>query len=473
VFFEDIAAWGWSSAPPGRLLHHTDLPRLPEPMPRALPPEADAALMAAVRHRGKRRVELPEQVQISLGELAGRARRPRQGRAARVRCGRRAGGVRYAARGGRHRPRGTEGSTQPRPERLPPLEATILDRARRTQGGGGAQRVRSVSGEEFTLPTWVAFAGDDLLAEMATERMLAGLSSRRYEVGLEPVGAVEGSGTSKSTVSRRFVERTRTVLGELMARDLSELGLCALFGDGIELAGHTVVVAVGVDHDGRKHVLGLKEGSTENATACGGLLADLTERGLDVSSGILLVLDGGKGWRKAVRDAFGDLALVQRCRLHKERNVIGYLPDHLHAEVRRRLRKAWGRTDPDQALRELQAIATWLEGRGHPSAAGSLREGMEETLTIVRLGVPPKLSVSLFLHEHRGVGDLGRPRVMGNVKRWRPRSKTRMIERWCAAGLLVAERQFRRVKGHREIPFLVAALKAHVEKVSEARARVA
>jgi len=194
---------------------------------------------------------------------------------------------------------------------------------------------------------------------------------------------------------------------------------------------------------------------------------------LDVSGGILLVLDGGKGWRKAVRDCFGDLALVQRCRLHKERNVTGYLPDHLHGEVRRRLRRAWGRTDPDKALAELQAVAQWLEGLGHPSAAGSVHEGIEETLTINRLGVPPKLAVSLFsTNIVESAISVGRT-VMGNVKRWRPRSKTRMIERWCAAGLLVAERQFRRVKGHREIPFLVAALKAHAEKVSEANARVA
>jgi len=153
--------------------------------------------------------------------------------------------------------------------------------------------------------------------------------------------------------------------------------------------------------------------------------------------------------------------------------VIGYLPDHLHAEARRRLRRAWGNEDPEQALGALEAVATWLEGLGHPSAAASVREGMEETLTINRLGVPPKLAVSLFsTNIVESAFSVGRT-VMGNVKRWRPRSKTRMIERWCAAGLLIAERQFRRVKGYREIPVLVAALEAHVAKVSEAGARVA
>lgn len=421
------------------------------------------------RKPGQRKIELPEQVQVSLAELAGRAKQGLLAFAVGVglevfRTLLEEDVTALVGPKGRHNP-----------DRVAYRHS--VERSSVVLGGRRAavdrQRVRSVSGEELTLPTWAAFSGEDLLADMATERMLHGLSSRRYEVGLEPVGEVEGSGTSKSAVSRRFVARTRTALGELMARDLSELKLCAIFGDGIELAEHTVAVAVGIDHDGNKHVLGLKEGSTENATVCAGLLSDLVERGLDVSEGILLVLDGGKGWKKAVREVFGALALIQRCRLHKERNVIGYLPDHLHPEVRRRLRKAWGRADPDRALAELEAVARWLEDRGHPSAATSVREGMEETLTITRLGVPPKLQVSLFsTNIVESAISVGRT-VMGNVKRWRPRSKTRMIERWCAAGLLVAERQFRRVKGHKEIPFLLAALKAHAEKVSEAGARVA
>ncbi len=421
------------------------------------------------RKPGQRKIELPEQVQVSLADLAGRAKQGLLAFAVGVglevfRTLLEEDVTALVGPKGRHNP-----------DRVAYRHS--VERSSVVLGGRRAavdrQRVRSTAGEELTLPTWAAFAGDDILAEMATERMLHGLSSRRYEVGLEPVGEVEGSGTSKSAVSRRFIARTRTALGELMARDLSEIRLCALLGDGIELAGHTVVVAVGIDHDGRKHVLGLKEGSTENGTVCAGLLSELVERGLDVSEGILLVLDGGKGWRKAVRDVFGELALVQRCRLHKERNVLGYLPDHLHPEVRRRLRKAWGRADADQALRELKAVAVWLEERGHPSAAGSVREGMEETLTITRLGVPPKLAVSLFsTNIVESAISVGRS-VMGNVKRWRPRSKTRMIERWCAAGLLVAEGQFRRVKGYKEIPFLVAALKAHVAKVSDAGARVA
>ncbi len=184
-------------------------------------------------------------------------------------------------------------------------------------------RARSVSGEEVRLPTWEAFAGQDPLAEAAVARMLAGLSTRRYGAGLEPVGDVEGFGTSRSAVSRRFTARTTEALHELMGRDLSEHRFCAVFADGIEIAEHTMVVALGVDDQGRKHPLGVREGTTENATVCRALLSDIVDRGLDFSGGILLAIDGGKGLRKAVRDVFGSLGLVARCRLHyAERRVM-------------------------------------------------------------------------------------------------------------------------------------------------------
>ncbi len=420
------------------------------------------------RKPGQRRVEMPEQVQVSLAELAGRTREGLLAFAVGV-------GMevfhtllqedvaRIVGPKGRHDPNRVAYRHSGEPTSI---------------GLGGRRvpvtrpRVRSIAGEEMTLPTWAAFAGEEVLSEMATERMLAGLSSRHYPVGLEPVG-VKGSGTSKSAVSRRFTARTEKALAELLARDLSELQLCAIFGDGLEVADHTIVAAIGVDHEGSKHVLGLKEGSTENATVCTGLLTDLVDRGLDVSGGVLLVLDGGKGWKKAVRDTFGDLALVQRCRLHKERNVLGYLPDHLHLDVRRRLRRAWGRSRYEDALADLGKLARWLEDRGHPSAAASLREGLEETLTITRLAIPPALSKTLFsTNVVESAFSVGRT-VMGNVKRWRPRSKTRMIERWCAAGLLVAEKQFRRVKGYKEIPILLAALQAHVARLSQASDKIA
>ena len=420
------------------------------------------------RKPGQRKVELPEEVQVSLQEIAGRTKQGLLAFAVGV------GLEVFRTLLGEdvHQIVGPKSKHDPDRTcyRHSPEGSSVPLGGRRV--GIEKPKVRSVAGEEIILPTWAAFQGDEILTEMATERMLAALSSRHYPVGLEPVG-VEGSGTSKSAVSRRFIARTRTALGELLARDLAELRICAIFGDGLELSGHLIVAAIGVDLQGRKHVLGIKEGSSENSTVCKGLLSDLTDRGLDVSDGILLVLDGNKGWKKAVAELFGSLALVQRCRLHKCRNILGYLPEHMHTEVRRKLRKAWGEKRHEDALAELTKLAKWLEHRGHPSAAGSVREGLEETLTITKLGVPPALARTLYsTNVVESAFSVARV-VMGNVKRWRPRSKSHMIERWCAAGLLVAEGQFRRVNGYREIPFLVAALKAHAAKVSEPDARVA
>lgn len=323
-------------------------------------------------------------------------------------------------------------------------------------------RARTLDGEEVRLPTWDAFSGEEQLTEGAVGRMLAGLSTRRYGAGLEPVGDVEAFGTSRSAVSRRFTRRTTEALRELMGRDLSEVRICALFADGIEIAEHTMVVALGVDDQGRKHPLGVREGTTENATVCRALLSDIVDRGLDFSGGILLVIDGGKGLRKAVRGVFGSLGLVHRCRLHKRRNVMDHLPPEQHAFVGRQLDKAWGMDDVLAAERALRALADRLEAQ-HPGAAGSLREGLEETLTVTGLKLPPTLSRTLYTtNPVESMISIARD-VMRNVKRWRD---GKMIERWTAAGMLVAERQFRRVKGYRDIPVLLAALSAHAEKVS-------
>ncbi len=424
--------------------------------------------MALGRKPGQRKVELPDAVQVKLADLAGRTKQGLLAFAVGV-------GMEVfhalldedvdhlAGPKGKHDP---ERSAY----RHSIEQASIVLGGRRVPVH--RQRVRSLAGSEMGLPTWAAFQGEELLSEMATERMLAGLSSRRYPVGLEPVG-IEGTGTSKSAISRRFVARTKQALRELMTRDLQGLSICAIFADGLELADHTVVAAIGVDAEGNKHVLGMKEGSTENATVCTGLLSDLVERGLDVCSGVLLVLDGGKGWRKAVRDVFGELALVQRCRLHKERNVLGYLPKHMHASVRRRLRKAWGGDDAEGAAQELEALAQDLDRAGHTSAAGSVREGLEETLTIMRLHLPAAISRTVFSTNIVESAFSVARSVMAGVKNWKPKGNSRMIERWCAAGLLVAESHFHRVHGYREIPFLVAALKAHAARVSETGARVA
>lgn len=231
--------------------------------------------IALGRKPGQRRIDLPDQVQVSLAELAGRTRQGLLAFAVDVDL--QVFGTlleedvtAIVGSKGRHNPDRIAYRHTSEP-------SSVGLGGRRV--GVDKPRVRSLAGEEMTLPTWAAFQGEEILSEMATERMLAGLSSRRYRVGLEPVGR-RGSGTSKSAVSRRFVARTEKSLEELLARDLSELKVCAIFGDGLEVADHTIVAAIGVDHEGKKHVLGLKEGSTENATVCTGLLTDLVDRGL-------------------------------------------------------------------------------------------------------------------------------------------------------------------------------------------------
>src|SRR5206468_4846545 len=236
----------------------------------------------------------------------------------------------------------------------------------------------------------------EILSQMALERMLAGLSSRRYGHGLEPAGTqVEqaAASTSKSAVSRRFVAATETALSELMSRRLDDLDLVALMIDGVHFGEHTCVVALGIGVDGVKHPLALEEGSTENATLVTDLITGLRDRGLDVTRPILAVLDGAKALSRAVRDVF-DKPLIHRCQEHKIRNVKDKLPEKLRAVTERRMRQAYHAESALQAEGLLTELAAEL-GKTHPGAAASLREGMAETLTILRLGVPPALARTL------------------------------------------------------------------------------
>jgi putative transposase len=258
-------------------------------------------------------------------------------------------------------------------------------------------RVRTTDGTaEVPVPTWEAFSGRELLDQLTLERVLAKLSTRRYRAGLEPVGAAveqAATGTSKSSVSRRFVAATEHALADLLAVDLTGLDLVALLVDGVRVAEHTCVVALGITIDGTKVPLGLAEGATENATVVRDLLAGLRERGLDVTQPILVVIDGAKALRRAVEDVF-DRPVVQRCQLHKLRNVTDRLPDAVASTVAKRLRRAYHQPDPLLAQADLEALARELD-RSHPGAAASLREGLAETLTIARLGVPPTLARTL------------------------------------------------------------------------------
>ena len=329
-------------------------------------------------------------------------------------------------------------------------------------------RVRAADGSgELHLPSYDLFSSTEVLSRLAMEKMLAGLSSRRYTAGLEPAGqAIEdqAAATSKSAVSRRFVAATETALGELMARRLDDLDLVAFMVDGVHFGEHTCVVALGIGIDGTKHPLAVEEGSTENATLVTGLITGLRERGLDVTKPILAVLDGAKALSRAVKDVF-DKPLIHRCQQHKIRNVRDRLPEKMRTVVERRMRQAYHAESALKAEAALQALAAELD-KTHPGAAASLREGMAETLTILRLGVPPTLARTLrSTNPIESMIEICREHSK-NVKRWRDGT---MALRWCAAGMLEAGHQFRRVNGHLHLPKLRAALEAHFKNVSAAR----
>jgi putative transposase len=311
---------------------------------------------------------------------------------------------------------------------------------------------------EIGLESYQEFADRDLLEQVMLERMLAGVSTRRSGRVAEPVGEQteqDARSTSKSAVSRAFVARTRTALEELLGRDLSGLELAVVMIEGIDLAATTHVVALGITTDGTKVPLSLREGSTENAIVATALLSDLVDRGLRLSEQQLFVLDGAKALRKAVRQVAGERALVHRCHIHKARNVCDHLPERERPWVRAKLRAAWSDPSHPDALASLQALAGQL-AKVHPDAAGSLREGMEETLTLTRLGVTGALRRTLCsTNPIESMFDTVRT-TQRNVKRWQDGD---MRLRWTAAAMAQAQQGFRRVKGHRDLPKLAAAIR--------------
>jgi transposase-like protein len=325
-------------------------------------------------------------------------------------------------------------------------------------------RMRAVDGSgELPVASYEQFSGTEVLGRMALERMLGGLSTRRYPVGLEPVGSrpeQAATATSRSAVSRRFVAATKTALAELLATDLSGLDLVALMVDGVHFGEHCCIVALGIDIDGIKHPLSLVEGSTENATLVTELIVGLRERGLDVTRPILVVLDGSKALRRAVTDVF-DRPVIARCQLHKIRNVQDRLPDKLRSVVAARMRRAYHADSALAAEAELTALAAELD-RTHPGAAASLREGLAETLTVLRLGVPPTLARTLrSTNAVESMISICRTHAR-NVKRWRD---GQMALRWCAAGMAEAGKQFRRVNGHMHLRSLRDTLNRVTEPV--------
>ncbi len=322
-------------------------------------------------------------------------------------------------------------------------------------------RVRA-DGHEVPLPTFQTLAQLDPLNRRALEQMLVGVSTRQYARSLEPLPAdVLSRGTSKSSVSRRFVARTAAQLQAWQTAALDGLDLVALLLDGVHIGDHCLIVALGITADGQKHALGLWEGATENATMCRTLLANLQGRGLRTDRSLLVILDGALALHKAVRTVFGDAALIQRCQVHKLRNILDHLPERERPSVHAVIRRAYQASDAKTATRRLTDLATRLD-RDHPSAAGSVREGLEETLTVMTLQLSARLQRSLAT-TNAAESLLSRTRhVKRNVKRWRG---GQMMLRWVAAGVLEAVKGFRRLKGCADMPKLVAALRTRDQRL--------
>jgi putative transposase len=317
-------------------------------------------------------------------------------------------------------------------------------------------RVRTAAGE-VALPTFQTMAATDPLDRRVVEQMLVGVATRQYARSLEPLGPeVESRGTSKSAVSRRFVARTTAQLVAWQSAPVDALDVVALLIDGVHVGDHCLIVALGIAADGQKHALGLWDGSTENATVCQGLLANLQSRGLRTDRSLLVILDGSKALRKAVTATFGDAALVQRCQVHKTRNILEYLSDRQRPWAQAILRRAYQSADIKTASRLLTDLARRLDHE-YPSAAESVREGLDETLTVLTLKLSARLRRSLAT-TNAAESLLSRTRhVKRNVKRWRG---GQMMLRWVAAGVLEAVKGFRRLKGYADMPTLVAALRA-------------
>lgn len=332
----------------------------------------------------------------------------------------------------------------------------------------GRPRARTVDGHEVPLQAYSAFARDDLLGQVVLERMLAGVATRRHARIAEPLGkdVLEGArSTGRSAVSRRFVRQTETALAELLARDLSGLDIKVLMLDGEHMAGRCVIVALAITADGRKLPVGLWDGATENKTVVRSMLADLVCRGLSAEDGLLVVIDGAKALRAGVNEVFGGLAAVQRCTLHKRRNVADHLPDKDKAWVDAKLVKAFNHPDPELGLRNAQHLAGLLD-KAHPGAANSLREGLEEMFTVARLGIDGRLAKTLVTSNPvESMISIART-TNRNVTRWRD---GQMVLRWTAAGMLNAERSFRRIKGYKQMPQLVAALHRHAHPETASR----
>jgi transposase-like protein len=307
------------------------------------------------------------------------------------------------------------------------------------------------------LPSFEWAANGDPLDAATMAAIAAGVSTRRYASTQEPVSpAHQPSAASKSAVSRRFVQLSQEQLAQWLARPLGELDLPVVMIDGIHFRDRVILLAIGIDAQGNKHVLGLREGSTEAARVVASLLSDLIDRGLDAQRMRLWVVDGGKALRKAIVQTFGATALIQRCQEHKRRNVLEHLPEDMHASVKRALKDAWSASDAELGRRQLQRLANSLQAK-HPGAAASLREGLEETMTVQELGITGALYRTLRTTNPIENLNGSVARYCRNVKRW---GDGQMVLRWVASALSDAAGRMRKLRGSSQMRSLLKALEA-------------
>ena len=346
----------------------------------------------------------------------------------------------------------------------------------RTQGkigfhGGKVElerpRVRGLAGKELALPSWEGAVEEDWLGQWAMNLMLINVSTRKFRRAVRlPMGDVPapaGAGVSKSAASRHFVALSAARMKEWMTSDLAALDIMVVQIDGIHITEHLILVAaIGIDSEGVKHPLGLIEGATEHGAVVQALIDDLVERGLDPVVPRLFIIDGSKALAKAIRRSFGRHTAIQRCQIHKARNIMERLPNSLHAAVRRVLRQAWELDDADKAEKLIRNLAQRLE-RDAPGVSKSILEGLDEILTVSRLGLPAELRRSLACTNiiENVMGTVRQ--VSRNVKRWQSAS---MALRWTAAAMLEAKKGFRKLKAYKQLPALRAALVAHYQTAS-------
>lgn len=331
-------------------------------------------------------------------------------------------------------------------------------------------RARSLEHGELELPTFAWASNTDPLDMATAASLAAGVSMRRYAHTLDKLPEPErASSVSKSSVSRRWVALTQAQLDEWMSASLEGLELPVVMIDGIHFRDRVILVALGIDAQGNKHVLGLREGSTEAGRVVRSLLSDLVGRGLDADSARLWVIDGGKALRKAIVECFGALALIQRCQEHKRRNVIEHLPKELHASVGRAMRQAWDGGKAELAKKQLDRLASSLQAQ-HPGAAASLREGLQDTLTVQALGISGSLYRTLRTTNPIENLNGSIAHFTRNVKRWKD---GQMTLRWIAGALSDAKGRFRKLRGYRDMRTLLAALKAKSASVAEAHRKAA